>query len=227
MQSLRGRALLPKQQKSFGCLGGSHSRGRRLSLCLARASSHYDVLGVSPNANAADIKSAYRYAARRLHPDVNRQPGAHEAFVECARAYEVLGDQNSRRAYDADLRAKAASSARRSAASPFSSASPRSAWSSSSRWTGNPYYTVEYETWTGPSSSSRHGFGSMWSSFDSFDESDSSDEDDDYELDYELWATSDHNYSSSFTSSWQVRTLEALLLKNIKTRGSRKPCPCS
>eukprot|EP00983_Pelagomonas_calceolata_P012930 412905-Pelagomonas_calceolata.AAC.6 len=42
-----------------------------------RAVSHYDVLGVSPNASAADIKSAYRYAARRLHPDVNRQPGAH------------------------------------------------------------------------------------------------------------------------------------------------------
>eukprot|EP00967_Tisochrysis_lutea_P082434 scaffold114128_cov18-Tisochrysis_lutea.AAC.2 len=74
-----------------------------------------------------------------------------------------------------------AASARRSAASPFSSASPRSTASSSSRWAGNPYYTVEYETWTGPSSSSRRGFGSMWSSFDSFDESDSFDEDDDYE----------------------------------------------
>jgi DnaJ-class molecular chaperone len=37
---------------------------------------------------------------RRLHPDVNKAPDAHEAFTRVQRAYEVLIDEPKRRAYD-------------------------------------------------------------------------------------------------------------------------------
>jgi DnaJ-class molecular chaperone len=63
---------------------------------------YYDVLGVSPQAGAAEIKRAYRQLARRYHPDISGDDrGA--AFLEVARAYEVLRDPERRRSYDANL----------------------------------------------------------------------------------------------------------------------------
>jgi DnaJ-class molecular chaperone len=60
---------------------------------------YYDVLGVAPGAGADEIKRAYRQLARRYHPDVSGDKrGA--AFLEVARAYEVLRDPQRRRAYD-------------------------------------------------------------------------------------------------------------------------------
>lgn len=63
---------------------------------------YYDVLGVSPGAGADEIKRAYRQLARRYHPDISGDDrGA--AFLEVARAYEVLRDPERRRSYDARL----------------------------------------------------------------------------------------------------------------------------
>lgn len=63
---------------------------------------YYDVLGVPPGAGADEIKRAYRQLARRYHPDISGDDrGA--AFLEVARAYEVLRDPDRRRSYDADL----------------------------------------------------------------------------------------------------------------------------
>lgn len=63
---------------------------------------YYDVLGVSPGAGADEIKRAYRQLARRYHPDISGDDrGA--AFLEVARAYEVLRDPDRRRSYDARL----------------------------------------------------------------------------------------------------------------------------
>lgn len=63
-------------------------------------SDHYEVLGVSKNASSEEIKKAYRKLARELHPDVNPSEQAQERFKSVTHAYEVLGDDQSRRNYD-------------------------------------------------------------------------------------------------------------------------------
>ena len=61
---------------------------------------HYDVLGVTRDASADDIKKAYRRLARELHPDVNPDPSAEEQFKLVTHAYEVLSDPVQRQQYD-------------------------------------------------------------------------------------------------------------------------------
>ena len=66
---------------------------------------YYEVLGVSPDARADEIKRAYRQLARRYHPDISGDDrGA--AFLEVSRAYDVLRDAGRRRAYDRALSAR-------------------------------------------------------------------------------------------------------------------------
>jgi molecular chaperone DnaJ len=66
---------------------------------------YYDVLGVSPGAGADEIKRAYRQLARRYHPDISGDDRG-SAFLEVARAYEVLRHPERRRSYDASLIAR-------------------------------------------------------------------------------------------------------------------------
>jgi DnaJ-class molecular chaperone len=62
----------------------------------------YEVLGVGKNADAAAIKSAYRRLAKKLHPDANKSdPKTAQRFAELNSAYEILGEEKKRRAYDA------------------------------------------------------------------------------------------------------------------------------
>src|SRR3979409_709715 len=61
----------------------------------------YDVLGVSRSASAADIKSAYRKLAKKLHPDANKNDSkAASRFSELNAAYEIVGDVEKRKAFD-------------------------------------------------------------------------------------------------------------------------------
>ena len=68
---------------------------------MAEKRDYYEVLGVPKNANADEIKKAYRKAAIQYHPDKN--PGdkeAEEKFKEAAEAYDVLSNEEKRARYD-------------------------------------------------------------------------------------------------------------------------------
>ena len=65
---------------------------------------YYDILEVSHDASSAEVKSAYRRLARKLHPDKN--DGSEETalkFAAIAEAYEVLGNQRERTRYNRRL----------------------------------------------------------------------------------------------------------------------------
>lgn len=68
---------------------------------MAEKRDYYEVLGVQKNANADEIKKAYRKAAIQFHPDKN--PGdkqAEDKFKEAAEAYDVLSNADKRARYD-------------------------------------------------------------------------------------------------------------------------------
>ena len=69
-----------------------------------RGKNHYEVLNVSPRAEAEAIKRAFRKGAFQWHPDRNPgDVGAEERFKQINEAYRVLGDEQTRRLYDRHL----------------------------------------------------------------------------------------------------------------------------
>ena len=60
----------------------------------------YEVLGVSKSASPEDIRKAYRKLAKKLHPDTSKDPKAANKFAELNGAYEIVGDDAKRKAFD-------------------------------------------------------------------------------------------------------------------------------
>ena len=69
---------------------------------MAQKRDYYEVLGLSRDAKAEEVKSAYRKLAKKFHPDMNKDnpKEAEEKFKEVSEAYEVLIDEQKRAKYD-------------------------------------------------------------------------------------------------------------------------------
>ncbi|XP_066976225.1 dnaJ homolog dnj-5 isoform X4 [Macrobrachium rosenbergii] len=74
---------------------------KRLLACKGK--DPYSILGVTQECSDDDIKKYYRRQAFLVHPDKNKQPGAEEAFKIVAHAFEIIGEPEKRREYDARL----------------------------------------------------------------------------------------------------------------------------
>ncbi|CAI2347414.1 unnamed protein product [Caenorhabditis sp. 36 PRJEB53466] len=63
---------------------------------------HYKVLGLAQSASQKDIKSAYYKLSKQHHPDTNptSKDEAAKKFHQVAMAYEILGSEEKRKAYD-------------------------------------------------------------------------------------------------------------------------------
>lgn len=71
-------------------------------MVVTAAATYYDVLGIAIDADVREVRRAYRRPAQAAHPDTDL--GSADEFLEVNRAYEVLKDDESRRAYDLYLR---------------------------------------------------------------------------------------------------------------------------
>ncbi|WP_158816531.1 DnaJ C-terminal domain-containing protein [Methylocapsa sp. S129] len=60
----------------------------------------YEILGLAKSASPAEIKSAYRRLAKKYHPDQSKEPKAKDKFAEIGSAYEIVGDEKKRGAFD-------------------------------------------------------------------------------------------------------------------------------
>lgn len=96
---------------------------------------YYELLGLKPDAAAAEIRSAYMRLARERHPDRFADPGgrreAEVAFQQLTEAFNVLSSARSRAAYDAERAKPKASSPQELAQEAFAQAQ---AAASASNW---------------------------------------------------------------------------------------------
>jgi hypothetical protein len=63
----------------------------------------YGTLGLKQDAEASDVKRAYRRLSLQWHPDRCKEPDAAAQFIKIQHAYEVLSNQGMRARYDAGL----------------------------------------------------------------------------------------------------------------------------
>jgi curved DNA-binding protein CbpA len=73
----------------------------------AESLDYYQVLGVSPNASAEEVHSAFRMLARQYHPDRNPSPRAAASMALLNEAFAVLSDTGRRAAYNRERRSNA------------------------------------------------------------------------------------------------------------------------
>jgi hypothetical protein len=76
---------------------------RELGQPLSGLQTLYQILCIFEKATPEEIKKAYKRLALHNHPDVNKEPDAHETFIKINEAYKVLNDPEQKRRYDAGL----------------------------------------------------------------------------------------------------------------------------
>lgn len=67
------------------------------------AKNYYDILGISREATADQIKKAYRKLARKYHPDISKEADAEERMQEINVAYDTLSHEDKKTEYDFQL----------------------------------------------------------------------------------------------------------------------------
>lgn len=67
---------------------------------MAASKDYYEILGVSKSSTPEEIKKAYRKLALEYHPDRNKTKEAEDKFKEITKAYEVLSNEEKKKAYD-------------------------------------------------------------------------------------------------------------------------------
>lgn len=98
-------------------LGSSAGSGRTYAVCRrlipvchirclsskrpVDSGSHYDVLGIKRDAKQKDVKDAFYRLSKLYHPDVSTDKVALQKFQDITAAYETLGTEETRAAYDA------------------------------------------------------------------------------------------------------------------------------
>ncbi|MFA6295442.1 MAG: DnaJ domain-containing protein [Candidatus Paceibacterota bacterium] len=63
----------------------------------------YQILGVTPTANIAEIKDAYRKLSVQWHPDKNNGPEAQQRFAAISESYMILSDPHKRQELDGEI----------------------------------------------------------------------------------------------------------------------------
>jgi molecular chaperone DnaJ len=61
---------------------------------------YYEILDVERTATSEEVKKAFKRAAKKFHPDVNKEADAEAKFKEATEAYDVLSDAEKRKIYD-------------------------------------------------------------------------------------------------------------------------------
>lgn len=61
---------------------------------------YYEILGVTPDSEFFEVKTAYRKLARKFHPDINKAPDSIKKFKDIQEAYETLSDNQKRKNYN-------------------------------------------------------------------------------------------------------------------------------
>lgn len=119
---------------------------------VAGVADHYEVLGVNPGSDAAEVRRAYLAAARRYHPDFHAdaddatRAGNARRMQELNQAWEVLGDTAARAAYDRSLATASDPGVARRAAreQPMPDIPPGKGWTPRADDTG---WMDDFESW--------------------------------------------------------------------------------
>eukprot|EP00249_Psilotum_nudum_P022553 c28562_g1_i1 orf=138-1223(+) len=69
-------------------------------LRIRKTKDYYQILGLTKECSAEEIRKAYRKVSLKVHPDKNKAPGAEEAFKAVSKSFACLSDEELRKRYD-------------------------------------------------------------------------------------------------------------------------------